>query len=352
MKALRYYGKDDVRLEDIPVPEMKPGHVRITPAYTGICGSDLHLVVDGPMPPAPSVDEPHPLSGETRPVTFGHEFSGTVTELADDVDGLSVGDSVVVEPYIVCGECERCQEGRYNMCPRMGFIGISGGGGGLSESIVVERRWVHPVGDLPLDEAALIEPLSVALHGVKVSGVQSGQTALVGGAGPIGLLTAAVLKARGVTTIITEVSAQRKAKAQEAGVVDHLLDPTEVDVIEKARELTDGNGVDVAFECAGVQAVTSTLLGSLRQGGVLTIVAIHSKPVEIQMVPIVLGELQIRGSIGYCNDHPEAIKLVQDGLVDLKPFITAVIAPEDFMTKGIDVLHHHNDSAVKILVKM
>lgn len=104
MKALRYYGKNDVRLDDIQEPELKPGTVKIAPAFTGICGSDLHLVVDGPFPPAPSADTPHPLSGETLPVVFGHEFSGTVTEVADDVEGVSVGDRVVVEPYMVCGE--------------------------------------------------------------------------------------------------------------------------------------------------------------------------------------------------------------------------------------------------------
>lgn len=134
MKALRYYGKDDVRLEEVEEPQVKPGTVKIRPAFCGICGSDLHLVVDGVMPPAPSEDTPHPISGETLPVVFGHEFSGTVTELGEGVDHVAVGDAVVVEPYMVCGECPRCEEGRYNLCEKMGFIGISGRGGGLSEA--------------------------------------------------------------------------------------------------------------------------------------------------------------------------------------------------------------------------
>ena len=304
------------------------------------------------MPPAPGVDSPHPVSGEKLPVVFGHEFSGTVTEIADDVEGVAVGDRVVVEPYMVDGTCDRCTEGTYNLCVNMGFIGISGRGGGLSESIVVEKRWVHPVGDMPLDHAALIEPLAVAVHGVRISGAAEGDVALVGGAGPIGLLTAAVLKAKGCMVIVSEISDARKKKAEEAGVADHILDPTQVDVAEKVRELTGGNGADVAFECAGVQAVTATLADALRQGGVLQVVALFSTPVEVNMVQVVLKELQIRGAIGYCDDHPEAIGLVQDGKIDLAPFITGVINVEDYMDKGIDILHHHNETAVKILVTM
>src|SRR5690606_40286050 len=122
----------------------------------------------------------------------------------------AVGDAVVVEPFMVCGECPPCRDGLYNACVKMGFIGISGRGGGLAEHVVVERRWVHPVGDVPLDQAALVEPLAVAYHGVRLSGAKAGDTVLVGGAGPIGLLTCAVLHAIGARAVVTEVSGARK----------------------------------------------------------------------------------------------------------------------------------------------
>ena len=109
----------------------------------------------------------------------------------------------MVEPYIVCNECGPGLSGQYNLCTKLGFIGLAGGGGGLSGKVVVDTRWVHPVGDIPLDEAALIEPLAVAYHAVGRSDVKAGDVAVVGGAGPIGLLTAAVLKGLGVTTIVT-----------------------------------------------------------------------------------------------------------------------------------------------------
>ena len=194
MKAARFHGPADIRIEEIPEPTLRPGAVAIDVAWCGICGTDLHEYLDGPIF-IPAEGHPHPLSHEEEPVTLGHEFSGTVTALGEGVSDLAVGDNVVVEPYFVCNECAPCLAGNYHLCTKMGFIGLAGGGGGLSEKVVVDRRWVHAIGDIPLDEAALIEPLSVAHHAFVRSGAKAGDVALIGGAGPIGLLVAAVLKA-------------------------------------------------------------------------------------------------------------------------------------------------------------
>ncbi|CAH0291665.1 putative zinc-type alcohol dehydrogenase-like protein YjmD [Microbacterium sp. Bi128] len=255
-----------------------------------------------------------------------------------------------MEPYYVCNECGPCLSGHYNLCTRLGFIGLAGGGGGLSEKIVVDTRWVHPVGDIPLDEAALIEPLAVAYHAVGRSGVKAGDVAVVGGAGPIGLLTAAVLKGIGVTTIVTELSAARKDKATSSGVADHVLDPSAEDVKARVLELTNGTGADAAFECAGVNAVLDTMLDVVRPAGVVVNVSIWGHPATVDMQKVVLKEIDLRGTIAYCGDHEAAIKLVQEGKVDLKPFITGRIALDDLVDKGFDTLINHNDTAVKIIV--
>lgn len=352
MKAALYYGKEDIRIEDVEEPQTRPGAVKIKPAWNGICGSDLQLYFDGPIPPAPSADQPHPLSGETLPVVFGHEFSGTVEEVGDGVEGLAVGDSVVVEPLMVDGDCPACLAGNYNLCAQMGFIGISGAGGGLSEHIVVESRWVHPVGDMPLDEAALIEPLAVALHGVRLSGVKEGQVAVVGGAGPIGLLTAAVLKAYGVTVIVSEISAARKENALATGVADIVVDPTTDDLAAIVREHAE-TGADVAFDCAGVEVVFQTLLGVLRPGGRLQVVALHKDPVQLDLTPqLVMTEVSVEGAIGYANDHPTAIELVRSGKVNLAPLITSRISVDDLVEKGFRRLIEEKDTEVKIIVRM
>ena len=156
----------------------------------------------------------------------------------------------------------------------MGFIGLAGGGGGLSEKVVVPRRWVHPVGDMPLDQAALVEPLSVAHHAVERSGARAGQTALVGGSGPIGLLVAAVLRGLGVTVIVSEVSAARIERAR--GVADHVLNPRDGAIGDRVRDLTDGLGADLGFECAGVNQVLDDVLDAVRPAGVVVNVSICS----------------------------------------------------------------------------
>lgn len=242
-----------------------------------------------------------------------------------------------------------CQIDQYHLCRSMGFIGLSGGGG-LSEKIVVERRWVHPVGDMPLDEAALIEPLSVAHHAYVRSGAKAGDVALIGGAGPIGLLTAAVLKAKGVTVLVSELSAARKAKALDTGVADHVIDPTTEDLHARVLELTDGRGVDVAFECSSVNAVLDALIDAVRPAGVVVNVSIWGKPATVDMMKIVLKEIDLRGTSAYVNDHPATIALVREGKIDLKPFITSRIDLADVVDEGLDTLINRNDTAVKIIV--
>jgi (R,R)-butanediol dehydrogenase/meso-butanediol dehydrogenase/diacetyl reductase len=353
MRAAMFYGKEDVRVEDIREPQVRPGTVKIAPAFNGICGSDLHLYHAGPIPPAPTADKPHPLSGETLPVVLGHEFSGVVEELGDGVEGLTLGESVVVEPLMVDGTCPACKAGKYNLCVQMGFIGISGRGGGLSEHIVVERRWVHPVGDLPLDQAAMIEPLAVSLHAVKHAGVREGQTAVIGGGGPIGLLVAAVLKAKGLATIVSEVSRARREKALSSGVADAVVDPAHEDLREVVYERTGGAGADVAFDAAGVPVVVEQLLGVLGAGGRLEIVAIHTRPVELNVTTqLTMKDGVLGSSIGYANDHEEAIELVRSGRVNLAPFITRRILVDDIVPEGIERLMTHKDEEVKILVSM
>lgn len=349
MKAARFNGPKDIEITDIPAPVLRPGAVAIDIAWCGICGTDLHEYLEGPIF-IPAKGHPHPLTHEQEPVTMGHEFSGTVSALGEGVTDITVGEHVVVEPYFVCGECAPCKEGRYNLCTKMGFIGLAGGGGGLSEKIVVDRRWVHPVGDIPLDEAALIEPLSVGHHAFVRSGAKAGDVALVGGAGPIGLLLSAVLKAEGLTVIVSELSEARKAKALSTGVADHVLDPSKDDVTAAVLEITGGLGADVCFECSSVNAVLDQLLVAVKPGGVVVNVSIWSEPATIDMQAIVLKEIDLRGTIAYVNDHPATIKLVQEGKVVLAPFITAKIPLDRLVNDGFDTLIHHNETAVKILV--
>ena len=349
MRAARYYARHDVRIDEIPEPELRPGTVAIDVAWCGICGTDLHEYLEGPIfiPPHGS---PHPISGEQAPVTLGHELSGTITALGDGVDGLEVGQGVVVEPYIIRDDVDTGPGQDYQLSKDMNFIGLGGRGGGLAEKIVVQRRWVHPVGDVPLDQAALIEPLSVGHHAFVRSGAKAGDVAIVGGAGPIGLLTAAVLRASGLTVYISELSAARKQMARDTGVADDVFDPRDGDVAQKVRDVTGGRGADVGFECSSVAPVLDMLLDAVRPGGVIVNVSIWGHKPEVDLPTLVLKEIDLRGTIGYANDHPATIALVQSGKVDLAPFITARIGLDGLITEGFEQLITNNEHHVKILV--
>ena len=211
---------------------------------------------------------------------MGHEFSGVVYAVGEGVDDIKVGQHVVVEPYIIRDDVPTGEGSNYHLSKDMNFIGLGGCGGGLSEKIAVKRRWVHPISDkIPLDQAALIEPLSVGHHAYVRSGAKEGDVALVGGAGPIGLLLAAVLKAKGIKVIITELSKARKDKARESGVADHILDPSEVDVVEEVKKTDQrAKAWTLHFECTSVNKVLDTLVEACKPTANLVIVSIWSHP--------------------------------------------------------------------------
>jgi (R,R)-butanediol dehydrogenase/meso-butanediol dehydrogenase/diacetyl reductase len=355
MKAARYYGNKDIRVEDVDQQPLEPGTARIDVAWCGICGTDLHEYLDGPIF-CPTQDPPSPITGETAPVTLGHEFSGVIAVVGEGIDDLKVGDHVVVEPYIIDDSVDvSAANDTYHLSKDMNFIGLAGRGGGLSENIVVRRRWIHKIDDsISLDEAALIEPLSVAYHAVMRAADTkenvAGKTAVVGGAGPIGQLVSAVLTALGATVIVSELSGLRRQKALDSGAAKYAFSPAEVDLVEEVNKLTNGEGADLAFECTSVQVVFDTLMDVLRPHGVLQVVSIWGKPGSIDMHKLVMKELDIRGTIGYVNTHPDTIKLVESGKIDLKPFITGKIGLEGLIDEGFDTLINRNETAVKILV--
>jgi len=350
MKAARFYGRGDIRIDDVPEPQVTPGAVQVEVEWCGICGTDLHEYLDGPIF-APTAKAPHPLTGESVPITLGHEFAGVVAEVGDGLTDVQVGDRVVVEPYIICGRCDACLSGRYNVCQTLGFVGLSGFGGGFSQYVVAQRRWIHPLGDLGTDVGALIEPLAVAYHAVRRSGAQPQHSALVFGAGPIGLVTTAALKAAGVEQVlVVEPAAVRKDKAKVAGA-DVVIDPKESDVVETVHELTKGRGADVSFECAGIDQVLKTAIRSTRAGGTCVNVAIWGHEASVAMNDLVFREVTLLGSLAYADDHPATIAMVADGKVDPFQFITGRIALEDIVSAGFDALINNKEENVKILVK-
>lgn len=187
MKALRFHGKEDLRLDEIAIPSCGKGQVKVAPKFCGICGSDLHEYLGGANL-IPKEGEPHLITGETLPLVMGHEFSGIVEEIGEGVTTVKKGDHVAIYPLISDGECNSCELGMDNCCDKNGFIGLSGWGGGMAEFLVVPERQVEPLlPNVSLELGALVEPLAVGWHAVEISPFKETDTVLVLGGGPIGL---------------------------------------------------------------------------------------------------------------------------------------------------------------------
>lgn len=272
--------------------------------------------------------------------------------MGDDSNGVSAGDMVAIEPVFRCGECAACKRGATNLCEKLGFYGLMGGGGGMSEYAVVPSYMIHKLPEgLTTEQGALVEPIAVGLRAVRRANFKEGQSALVFGAGPIGAVTVQCLKALGAGQImVAEVSEARKKKALEIGA-DAVIDPTEEDVVAKVREMTDGEGAEHSFDCAGIQQTLQTALHATRKGGNVTIVSIWEGPVQINPNDIVLSELNVGGIICYTpQDFSDTIAMLKDGSIQTGGIITERIPLSDVIEGGFEELVEHKDRHVKILV--
>lgn len=238
MRAARIHGPEDIRVDDIEEPTVGPNEVKVKVAFNGICGTDLHEYYHGPR--LVPVGRPHPVSGAMVPVVLGHEASGHVVELGDGVQHLALGDLVAIEPLQSCGSCDRCSSGLYNLCFASLFHGLNTGGGGLSELTVVPaaKALLVPAGVTAL-QAGLVEPLAVAYHAVRRAQVEAGKTAVVHGAGPIGIGSFLALRRAGIDAIVVEPSPARRAAVADLGAA-RVIDPTMSDVAAAIVDLTGG----------------------------------------------------------------------------------------------------------------
>lgn len=347
MKALRWYNQKDLRLEQIDTPIMKAGHVKIKVAWCGLCGSDLHEYTAGPIF-IPAQTE-HPITNDKAPIVMGHEFSGQVVEVGEDVNSVEVGDRVAIEPIYSCGQCEACKEGKYNLCDKMGFYGLSGGGGGFAEYALVPENMLHVLPDSVSDEqGALVEPAAVALHAVKESKFKVGDKVAVFGTGPIGLLVVEALKAAGATEIYAiELSPERRAKAEQLGAI--ALDPANMDVVEHIRTVTHG-GVDVAYEVTGVPIVLKQCISATKFNGETMIVSIFETEASFHPQEIVMKERTLTGIIGYRNVFPAVIQLMARGYFPADTLVTKRITLDEVIEEGFEGLLKERNH-IKILVK-
>ncbi|WP_432897638.1 zinc-dependent alcohol dehydrogenase [Micromonospora matsumotoense] len=311
-RSAHYVGNNTFVVEGTATVPPGPDQVRIDVAYTGICGTDLHIA-HGAMDQRVRV-----------PAVIGHEMSGRIAELGPGVEGHRVGDPVTVMPLDWCGGCAACLAGHTHICHRLTFVGIDSPGA-MQRSWTVPARILVPLPEeLPLTHAALIEPTAVAVHDVRRSRLTAGEHAVVIGAGPVGLLIGTVARATGAEVTVLELDPRRRELATELGL--HTVDPATVDVARHVHETSGGAGAAVVFEVSGSAAGVRTATDLLAARGRLVVVAIHPTPREVDLHRVFWRELEVIGVRVYERaDYTEAVRLVHAGLVPAARLITRIV---------------------------
>ena len=328
MLTARYYGIEDIRTEDLPKPECVPGKVLVRVSYAGICGSDLHIFKKG-------------MFVVTVPQTMGHEFCGIVEEVGDGVQGFKAGDHVIADPRVTCGKCQWCQEGAYNLCPELSFIGEICPGS-FAEYILIdaEKLFLVPP-ELDMRRAALVEPMAVALHVIDQGTITEKDSVGVIGVGPIGLLTIVAARGAGVENITAvDISPTRLEIAKKVGA----------STILNAVPEDSTKAVDVAVEAAGREVTLSDALKWLKPRGRLVMPAIYEDPVTIDPNDVVGKELVLTGVNCYKTlDLQKAIDFLLKCSADVEQVISHVF-PLSSVNEAFSLLTTSGAKTAKILL--
>jgi L-iditol 2-dehydrogenase len=341
MKSMLLTEYNHLEITDMPRPNAGPGEVLVRVEACGICGSDVHG-----------------LDGSTGrripPIVMGHEAAGTVEAVGEGVTRFAKGDRVTFDSTVYCGECPYCKSGQINLCDNREVIGVSEGNyrrhGAFAEYVVIPDRIMYPLpADFPFEEAAMLEAVSVAMHGVKVTPIVGGETALVIGAGMIGLLTLQAAKAAGCARVfISDVDESRLNLARQIGA-DEVLHCSGAELLTEIKRLTNGRGVDVALEAVGLNQTIGSAIDCARKGGTVTLIGNVSPEVTLPLQKVVVKQIKLQGSCASSGEYPEAIELIAAGKIRVKPLITAVASLEEG-PRWFDRLHSREPNLMKIVL--
>ena len=347
MKAALLKGPGELVLDEIPVPEISDDEVLVEVKYCGICGSDLHAIPEAILLP---------------PGTYlGHEFSGVITKVGNDVAGWKVGDRVVANPMYMCGQCYACRHGNQIQCPlaMTHVIGCAAGlehAGAFAKLVRVpipEWRLHHLPDEVSFEEGALVEPLSCSLHAVRISNFRVGDDTMVLGAGMIGLGVIAHLKTAGAGIIIATETLETRAKLARKLGADYVFNPLEEpNLKEKVLELTGGKGIDVVFDCSGVPQAFKTATDFLRKGGQVLLMGIITRETPILPMNFNINEWELKGSLCYNTDEfPMVLEFLKKGVLPVKELITSKIRLSNIIKEGFDALAKPGNNEIKIIVE-
>lgn len=348
MKAVVYHGNRDVRVEDVPEPVPAADEVKLRIDYCGICATDIEEYEFGPA--FIWHDGPHPLTGQTMPMTIGHEITATVVATGSDVRGVRAGDRVVVDGVVSCGECWWCTNGQAGQCRSTGAVGFVRDGG-LAEYMVWPGSQVVRLPDnVTSEQAALNEPASVAHHAVRRGRPSPGERVAVLGAGTVGILAMQVAKAMGATVYALDRRQMSLDMARELGA-DATINTDDTDADQALKDLTDGVGPDVIIDAAGGPATPALGVQWVRTGGRVVLVAIYTSKPEFDFNTVVTSEAEIIGSIAYQKEDVEgAVRLIASGAIKTLPLISDIIGLDQVVDVGYKRMLEPTKDIFRILV--
>ena len=355
MKAVRFHKARDIRFEDVAAPtgKLEEGDVLIRPLVTGICGTDLHEYIAGPIvTPA----KPHAYTGASNPQILGHEFSAEVLKIGSGISHVKPGNRVSIQPLISPRDDYYGRRGLYHLSEKMGCVGLSWPWGGMGELAVVNGYNVVPVPNSVSDiQAAMIEPAAVAVYAVDRGRVAAGSTVLVSGIGPIGALVLLAVKAAGAAQIFVSEPNPNRLKMAKTLVPECIaIDPTKDDLQAIIRAQTDEHvGVDVAFECVGLEASFNTCAAAVRRQGTVVQTGLHMKPASVDAMGWTLKDITIEAT--WCfpvQIWSRIIRMVEAGLLPVEKIVTGEIKAERVVADGFEALLDKSATHLKILVRV
>lgn len=339
---------EEIHIEQVPVPHIEPGEVLVRVGACGICGTDLKIaagVYKGSWPPS-------------LPFIQGHEWSGTVAVLGDEVSELTVGDRVAAENHKGCGKCPNCRRGRYNLCEVARTMGKAyklyghTAQGAFAEYAARPAGLLHKLPDgVSFEEGTIVNQGALGLHAIRRCRVEPGDTVAVIGPGLIGLICVQLAKATGAARVIVAGRGPRLDLARELGA-DDTIDINTQDTTEAVQKLTDGRGADCVFECAGSPSSVTAAINSVKRGGRVALIGLTGhKPVELDTDRVVLDEIDVYGVRSSPNAYPELIGLIGAGMINVRRLVSRVYPLEE-INQAFEAFRARQDGAIRMVIKI
>ena len=341
MKAMVLKEYNHLVYQDVPEPRVEPDDVLVEVKACGICGSDVHGM-DGST------------GRRIPPLVMGHEAAGIIEEVGSNADKYHIGQRVTFDSTVYCGTCFFCRRGDINLCDHRRVLGVSCDEyrqhGTFAEYAAVPQHIIYPLPEkISFEQSAMVEPCSVAFHAVDITSLALNDTAVVVGAGIIGLLVVQTLRTSGCGQIIAvDLEPQRLELARQLGA-DMGLNPAADEVVSIIKKMTGGRGADVAFDAVGINASLKTALSSLRKGGALTLIGNLNPEVDLALQSVVTGEINVRGSCASRGDYPACLDMIARGAINVDALISAT-APLSDGAQWFQRLYEKEKGLIKVIL--